>query len=104
MADSDEAITVLSKWIAVFCFMNWLLSDQGPHSSASLMENLTSMAHIKHHFTTAYCPWATRTIERLCKEVLRAVRALLLELKLSPLQWPAMVKCIQCILNQFPVE
>lgn len=103
-ADSDEATSALSKPIASFGGMNWLVSDQGPHFTASSMENLTSLAHIKHHLTMEYCSWANRTIERLWKEVLRVCHALLSEWRLSPLQWPLMVECIQWILNQSQVE
>lgn len=39
---------------------------------------------IYHHLTPAFCPWATVTVERLCKEVLRAVKTVLSELQLSP--------------------
>lgn len=68
------------------------------------MQQLTEEARVKHHFTTAYCPWANGTIERLCKEVIRASRALLSEWQMPPTQWPHILNCVQCVLNQSPLE
>lgn len=71
---------------------------------ASSMKNLTQEAGIRHHSTTAYCPWANGTIESLYREVLRACWALQSEWKLPAPEWPAVVEGIQNILNQSPLE
>lgn len=103
-ADSDAAVGTIEKWILCFGIMDWLVTDQGSHFKTSLMNLLTSETRIRHHFTTAYCPWANGTVERLCREVLRVTRALLSEWKLSVGQWPTIVECIQRIINQSPME
>lgn len=71
-ADSEAATCALSKWIASFGCMMWIVSDRGAHFTAEVMKKLIGEAHIRHHLTTAYCTWANRTIEHACKEVLRA--------------------------------
>lgn len=46
-----------------------------PHFTASITQNLVKDRGENRHFTTAYCPWANCTAERLRKEVIRAVKA-----------------------------
>jgi hypothetical protein len=46
-----------------------------------------------------YTPWANSTIERACKEVLRAVRTLLSEFRLRPAEWPVITNIVQAALN-----
>jgi hypothetical protein len=53
----------------------------------------------KHHFTTANCPWSNGTIESTCKQVNRAFRAVLLELKMYANEWPEVVNMVQSVLN-----
>jgi hypothetical protein len=56
----------------------------------------------QHHFTTAYTPWANGSVERACKEVLRATRGLLSEFKLAPTEWPQVIPIVQSVLNNSP--
>ena len=76
-ATSDAAAEALSMWIGVFGGFEWLVSDQGSHFKNRLMDELTREFHAAHHFTTAYSPWANGSVERICREVLRACKALL---------------------------
>jgi len=59
---------------------------------------------VSHHFTTAYSPWANGSVERICREVLRACRALCSEWKLGPKDWPSVTECVQSVLNQAPLK
>lgn len=59
---------------------------------------------IRHHFTTAYCPWANGTIERLCKKTLRNVHALLSERKMPTTGWPSIVDTLQKAIYQSPLQ
>lgn len=103
-ADSDEAGSALSKCIASFGGMNWLVNDRGSHFTATVIQSLTSEHHISHHVATPYYPWANRTIEFLCKKVLRAVKAFSLQWKMPRNQWPARMEAVQRIINQSPVK
>lgn len=104
-ADGDAATVTLSNWDLVFCqSMKWLISDRVPQFTASLMKNLTKNVHVRLHLSTACSPWANRTVERLCKEVICSVRVLLLELKLLLLEWPSVIEEGQAIINQSPLK
>lgn len=59
---------------------------------------------MKHHLTTDYCLWANVSVERGFKEVQRACRALLDELRLTPRNWPSIIECVQCVINHAPVK
>lgn len=84
--------------------MEWFVTDQGSHFKKQLINELSSEFHTHHHFTTAYSPWANGTVERVCREVLRACRALCSEWKLAPKDWPAVTECVQSVLNQAPLK
>ena len=101
-ADSESAADQLSEWIAAFGCMKWIVTDQGSHFSNKLIRELTEEYRISHHFVTAYSPWSNGTVERVCREVLRACRSLLSEWKLGPQDWPCVLHTIQSILNQSP--
>lgn len=103
-ATGEAAADALSTWIATFGSIQWLVTDQGPHFTSSLISNLTRDLHVSHHFTTAYSPWANGSVERICKEVLRSCQALLHEFRLAPSDWPSVTECIQSILNHSPVK
>jgi hypothetical protein len=55
-----------------------------------------------HHFTTAYSPWANGTVEAVCKQTIRAARAMLSEMHLAPQEWPCVLPAIQAVLNNSP--
>lgn len=103
-ATSEEAADALTTWIGSFGCMDWLVSDQGTHFKNELLGSLASETHTKHHFTTTYTPWANGMVERVCREVLRASRVLLSELKLAEQDWPAVSECIQSIINGAPLR
>lgn len=84
--------------------MEWIVSDQGSHFKNSLLRGIIEETHVKHHFTTAYSPWANGTVERVCREVLRACRSLCSEWKLAPRDWPSVIETIQSVLNNSPLK
>ena len=64
-----------------------------------------AQAHnIQHKPTVAYSPWVNGTLERLNRDILAAMRALLAELKLGPQDWAAVIDIIPSILNEAPEE
>lgn len=103
-ATSEAAAEALTTWIASFGSMNWLVSDQGSHFKNQLVRELIEEFHSRHPFTTAYSPWANGSVERVCREVLRACRALCSEWKLAPRDWPAVVESVQSIRNHAPLK
>lgn len=103
-ANGENAADALAGWVPSFGAVDWIVTDQGTHFKNTLVKSLTKNLNASHHFTTACCPWANGSIERICREVIRACRALLSEMKLSPLKWPAISESVQCILNQAPLR
>lgn len=51
-----------------------------------------------------YCPWANESVERVCREIIRACKALLSELKLAATDWPIVTECVQSALNHAPLK
>ena len=92
-ATSEEAVNALKTWTGSFGVMKWLLRDQGSHFKNQLLSELSSEFRVHHYFTTAYSPWANGTMERVCREVLRACRALCSEWKLALQDWAAVTEC-----------
>ena len=101
---SDAAAEAITNWISTFGSFDWLVTDQGTHFTSTLIKELIEETRARHHFTTAYCPWANGTVERVCQEVLRTTTALLLEMRLAPTDWPAVLECVQSVLNQSPLR
>lgn len=101
---SEAAVDAISTWIGTFGHMDWVVTDQGTHFTSSVVKHLVSDFKLRHHFTTAYCPWANGSVERICNEVIRASRAVLSELQLSPKHWQSILECIQSIINQEPLK
>jgi hypothetical protein len=64
-----------------------------------IMAKLASELHVTHRFSPAYTPRANGTVESVCKQVLRASRALLADFKLQPDDWPRVLPLIQSVLN-----
>lgn len=103
-ADGDAGTSVLGKLMACFGSMRWLVTDQSSHFIASLMTSLTKDARLSHHFIAPYCLCTNRTVERLCKEVLRISKTLLSEWKLPVIQCPSTVEAVQRVINQWPLK
>ena len=59
------------------------VSDQGSHFKNEVMLTLQRELHTRHHFTSAYHPQSNGTVEVVCREVIRALRALLSEYQLG---------------------
>lgn len=93
--DSDIATAAKGQWITCSGEMNWLVTELDSHSKSWLVGNLISQMHIKHHFTTAYCPWSNGMVEHVYEEVLGNARLLLSEWRMLLVQWPTIFDVIQ---------
>ena len=63
------------------------------------MAKLAAALGPRHHFTSAYHAQSNGTVEVVCRETIRACRALLSESKLGPKVWPKFTNIIQSVLN-----
>ena len=98
-ANAENAARALVDWFTTFGVVTQWVSDRGSHFRNELVTMLQDKLKVSHHFTLAYCPWSNGTVEVVCREVLRACRALLSELQLPQKSWPDVVPMIQSALN-----
>lgn len=103
-ATAAHAAEVLSRWNRTFTAPAYWISDQGSHFMNVLLETMARDYNIRHMPTVAYSPWVNGTVERLNRDILAALRALLGELKLAPQDWTAIIDVIPSILNEAPEE
>ncbi|KAJ8525699.1 hypothetical protein ON010_g15415 [Phytophthora cinnamomi] len=59
---------------------------------------------IEQEFSLVYSPWLNGTVERLNKDVLQVLRALLLEYDLDFHEWPYLLPVLQGNLNHTPLQ
>ncbi|CAN0005706.1 unnamed protein product, partial [Sphacelaria rigidula] len=55
------------------------VSDTATHFESTILTRLREALHVDHRFTVAYSPWSNFTCERMVKEVVCALRSILLE-------------------------
>jgi transposase InsO family protein len=87
------------RWFAVFGVVLLWISDRGSHFKNEVIRRVHKEFKAKKHFTTANCPWSNGTIESACKQVIRAFRAVLSELKMYADTWLEVVIMVQSVLN-----
>lgn len=52
-----------------------------------------------HHFTLPYCSWTNGTVEVVCRELMRVLRALTSEFQIPFNFWPSVLPLVQSVLN-----
>lgn len=97
--DAETAANALLQWFASFGIARIWVSDQGSHFKNELVTKLCESLQSQHHFTLPYCPWSNGTVEVVCRELLRAMRALLSELQMPQRCWPQILPLVQSVLN-----
>ncbi|POM62150.1 hypothetical protein PHPALM_28730 [Phytophthora palmivora] len=98
------AAEVLMMWHAIFGTPKTLMSDQGSHFRNEMINHLATRLKIEQKFSPVYSPWLDGTVERLNRDVLQVLRALLLEYALDSHEWPYLLPAIQANLNHTPVR
>jgi Integrase zinc binding domain len=104
MADASSTVESLVHWFSVFTVCKTWCSDQGSHFKNQVVDGVMRALRCQHTFTVDYSPWSNGTIEVVCREVLRALRSLVSELKLQFHHWPALVPIVQSMLNNQPAD
>ncbi|POM74029.1 Hypothetical protein PHPALM_9063 [Phytophthora palmivora] len=98
------AAEVLMMWDARFGTSKTLMSDQGSHFRNEMINQLAARLKIEPKFSPVYSPWLNGTVERLNRDVLQVLRALLLEYALDSHEWPYLLPAIQANLSHTPVR
>jgi hypothetical protein len=101
-ADTQATASALMDWFSLFGISRTWVSDRGSHFKNTIMETISQTLRTRHNFTKTNSPWANGIVERLCREVLRATRALLSEFKLRTTQWTEIHRIVQSVLNNTP--
>lgn len=87
-ANAEHTSAMLPRCLRTFSAPKYWFSDQGSHFINELMRIMATYFNIVHKPTVAYSPCANGTVERLNRDVLSALRAILAELDLGPQDWP----------------
>jgi transposase InsO family protein len=101
-ADAYSSAAVLIECFAAFGVAQKWVSDQGSHFKNKVMTDIQKQLGTNHHFTTAYSPWADGTVKAVCRQTIRAARAMLSEMHLATQEWPCVLPAIQAVLNTSP--
>lgn len=101
-ASSEHAAETLARWQRTFTAPVYWISDQGAHFINALMKTMADTYNIQHKPTVAYSPWVNGTIERINRDILAAMRAMLAELKLGPQDWMSVIDIIPSVINEAP--
>ncbi|ETV71271.1 hypothetical protein H257_13409 [Aphanomyces astaci] len=103
-ADAAATAQCLMTWFTTFGCVDTWVSDGGSHFKNEVIEKVRKLVGAHHHITSAYSPWANGTVEVVNRLVLRAVKALLSEMKLNADEWPHVLPLVQAALNHQPAD
>jgi Integrase core domain len=98
-ADAAATVDSLMRWFSLFGIVLLWISYRGSHFKNEVIRRVQKELKAKHHFTTTNCPSSNGTVESACKQVIRAFREVLSELKMYADGWPEVVNLAQCVLN-----
>ncbi|GMF57946.1 unnamed protein product [Phytophthora fragariaefolia] len=102
-ADSRVVVDALLDWYSRFGLPPLWVSDNGTHFKNEVISELCRRLRIQQTFTPAYCPWVNGSIERVNRDILQVVRAMILSYKVSHKAWVYLVPMIMANLNHTAV-
>ena len=95
----EVAARSMLKWFASFGVTKAFTSDGGTNFTGQVMQMLSSRLGVVHHFDVANASWSHGTMERMNREVVRTFRAVLIERRRPPSEWPLALEAVQWALN-----
>uniref|UniRef100_H3H7U3 Reverse transcriptase n=1 Tax=Phytophthora ramorum TaxID=164328 RepID=H3H7U3_PHYRM len=98
------AAEALLMWAARYGIPKTLLSDQGAHFRNEMMRHMAARLKVEQNFTPVYSPWLNGAVERLNRDVLQVLRALLLEYALDYHECPYLLPALQANLDHTAVQ
>ena len=96
--ESVAAARALLQWVCRYGMPAEVQSDNGPQYASALIEELLQLLNVSRRYIVPYRPQANGTVERANKEILRHLRAILMERKTSA-QWSLSLPLVQRIIN-----
>jgi len=99
---AEACVDALCEWFKRYGPVSLWVSDQGSHFKNQVMESMAKMFAATHHFVTAYCPWANGTVEVVNRMLLRVLKSMLSEARMSSGEWSKILFQVQMALNFNP--
>jgi len=97
------AAEAMLSWHARFGAPRLWISDQGTHFKNSVIDLLCKQLKCEQSFSVTYSPWINGSIERLNRDIVQVMRAMVLEWKVDHRDWLSLVPLVQASLNHTPV-
>jgi hypothetical protein len=101
-ADAESVAVYLIEWVAEYGIPKIQVSDQGSHFKNKVIASINAQLRSKHHFTTAYSPFANGSIEFIVKDFMTTLKKLRFETNTPASQWRTLLPMIQFALNHSP--
>ncbi|KAE9347544.1 hypothetical protein PR003_g6879 [Phytophthora rubi] len=101
---SEVAAAAILDWHSRFGIPPTWVSDSGSHFTSKVIGELNRRLKAQQKFTLAYTPWKNGSIERVNRDIIQVLKALILELKVSAADWPYLLPLVQSSLNHSPVQ
>jgi transposase InsO family protein len=100
---TDHVVVVhaLVDWYKRFGVAETHVSDKGSHFKNKVMAELNDILKTKHYFTIAYSPKSNGTVERFNREIMKVLRSLVSEFKISWNEWASLLPLVQSALNNY---
>ena len=99
-ADAEATADCFIEWFSSFGTVKQWESDRGSHFRKQLVREIRERMHFAHHVTLAYCPRTNGSVEVVCRDLLREMKALLSEFRMTFKMSPAVVPIVESILNR----
>lgn len=84
VTSADNAAISIMDWTEVFGVPKPIMSDGPSQFKNKAIRLVAKGLKVPHHFTLQYCPCSNGAVERLGKELVPSLRAILSELKMRP--------------------
>jgi len=81
--DHIVVLHALVDWFKRFGVAETHVGDKGSHFKNKVVAELNDILKTKHHFTTAYSPKSNGALERVNREIMKVLRSLVSEFKIS---------------------
>jgi len=99
---SEVAVEALLEWSGRYGPPKVVVSDSGSHFAAGVVAELARRLGLTRHLVVANSPWANGSVERLNREVVYVLRALVQEARLPVKQYKKVLPLVQSALNSTP--
>jgi hypothetical protein len=101
-ADSEHTADALLQYASDYCQPEWLRTDKGSPIAFGLMSKLIEIMGGWHATSPIYAPFSNGGAERVMRDILTTLRALLSEKQLHLNSWAGLLHIVQHKINHTP--